>query len=997
MARPLPIVLLVLLVAAAGLFWWWSNGEAPPPAPMGPTVEASSSAAGVTADTSQALAVDQAPVRREAAPTRRGELLDDADIQAGLTGFQGRVVNHQKQPVADCGVRIYRGAMDSVLPEDVDLFAEQLTKAPNYVAGETRTAADGKFLITGVWPRAFYLLFAGIGTDAPLHQILSRTPAPGEVVDLGDVVLPEAGVIAGTVVDEDGEPVVGALVRAADLPGTLAQFFPIERFDPKGAVLVRQESSPVKVVEMPAWVEDAFEHLPIPSTRSDGEGRFRLVGVVPGSNLLATTCFGYLSDTKPSVIVRAGQVKDVGRVKLKRGAELDGRVLDSKGDPVAGAEVLAGSTILVAPVDFAQRLGTSDARGQFHGQGFVPGKVTVAARRGPGQPWVLAEPQDVEGDVVVTLPAVLGADVAVALPDGKVPAAPRFRLLQGRAGEGAAEMALFGLVPPVDLKERLRPVPGENGEAGRWRIDGLLPGRYTLLADAPGHATAFAVFELQERDAQVALQLVAKKQFAVRVLTLEDQPVRNAAVYAEARGEGRRAVEMPLHCGRTDREGRLSIDKFDAESLRVSADHPRWGTVHGEVKVGAELVLRMQPPGALRGVLTENGKPPEMAKYSVTIERRGGGGPRGPLEQVPALLTPGLDGSFAAAALQPGSYRVGVIKSLDALRSPGGVFALAQEMFLARNLPREDAEIAAGQTTEVRIDAGEKPIDGPTASLSGSVTVDGRVGVDYYLTLRAKDRNFNTKSDRTGRFDFGVVPAGEVQLSLLANSREVFSGPGTQLWSAQFQLAENEPRSIDVTVATSSVAGMVVRADGSPVPGVFVQARGQLKSADGKARDSVWLGAPTDSQGRFSFSQVAEGTWSFDVRGNGEQGGRGRLADVVVVGGLPQNDLRIQVVVGISVKGRVDLAGFGEKKPRWLWLQVHQLPADGGAGVGDHVAGIRVDSRSGEFKSDELQPGTFRVQMWAAVDNNESKQYRCGDITVVAPAVEGIVLRPIPE
>lgn len=991
MPRTLPVVAVLLLLVVGG-WWWWSHGEVLPPAPLPPVADAAALASAATVDAGAGPVADALPARREAAPSRRGPWADDPEILAGLSGFKGRVVTHQKQPVADCGVRIYRGAMDSVLPEDVDLFAEQLTRAPQYIAGETRTDADGAFLVTGVWPRAFYLLYAGIGTDAPMHQILSRTPAPGEIVDLGDVVLPEAGVITGNVVDEDGMAVVGALVRAADLPGTLAQFFPVERFDPKGAVLVRQESSPIKVIEMPAWVADAFEHLPIPSTRTDGEGRFRLVGVVPGSNLLATTSFGYLSDTKPSVIVRAGQVKDVGRITLKRGAELDGRVLDSKGEPVAGAEVLAGSTILVAPVDFAQRLGSSDGQGKFHGEGFVPGKVTVAARRGPGQPWVLAEPQDVEGDVVVTLPAVLGADVAVLLPDGKPPAAPRFRLLQGRAGEGAAEMALFGLVPPVDLKDRLRPAA-----EGRWRIDGLLPGRYTLLADAPGHATAFAVFELAQADATVQLQLVARKQFAVRVLAGEDQPVRNAAIYAEARGEGRLAIEMPLHCGRTDRDGRLAIDKFDAEKLRVSADHPKWGTVHGEAVLGTELVLRMQPPGALRGVLTENGKPPEAAKYSVTVERRGGDGPRGPLEQVPALLTPGLDGSFAAAALQPGNYRVGVIKSLDALRSPGGVFALAQEMFLARNLPREEVAIVAGQTTEVRLDSGEKPIDGPTASLSGSVTVDGRVGAEYYLTLEVDGRDFNTKSDRAGRFDFGVVPVGDAQVSLLANSRDIFSGPGRQLWSTRFKLVASEARMLDVVVATSSLAGVVVRADGSPAAGVYVQARGRLKSADPNSHDSIWIGSPTDSQGRFSLSQVAEGTWSFDVRGNGEQGGRGKLDSVVVAGGVPQLDLRIELVRGIPVKGRIDMAAFGERKPRWMWLQFHRLPADGGEGYGEEAGSSGVDRRSAEFKTEDLPAGVYRVSMWANFEGGPGKRYRCGDITVVAPGVEGLVLRPVPE
>ena len=50
-------------------------------------------------------------------------------------------------------------------------------------------------------------------SNTPRQPLLTQTPSPGEIVDLGDVVLPNAGVITGTVVDEEGEGVAGALVR----------------------------------------------------------------------------------------------------------------------------------------------------------------------------------------------------------------------------------------------------------------------------------------------------------------------------------------------------------------------------------------------------------------------------------------------------------------------------------------------------------------------------------------------------------------------------------------------------------------------------------------------------------------------------------------------------------------------------------------------------------------------------------------------------------------
>jgi hypothetical protein len=990
MHRSLVIALILTLAAAALAFWFFARGEAPLPPPPPTVITGKEDGASVAENLAVAPDLPNHGVQRMAVTTKaRDDLLDDPEIRAGLTGFKGRVVTHLHQPVADCGVRIYRGAMDTILPEGVDLFADEPTLIPQYVAGEARTAADGTFEIDGIWPRAFYLMFAGIDTDAPMHQILTRTPSPGEVVDLGDIVLPDAGVLTGTVLDDNGDPLPGALVRAADLPGSLAAFFPVERFDPDGAVLIREESSPIRVLEMPAWVKGAFENLPIPSTHSDADGRFRLVGVVPGSNMVATTNVGFLSDVKPSIQVRAGQVKDVGRIKLKRGEELTGQVLDAAGKPVVDAEVLAGSTLSMGPFDLAQKVGKSDAEGHFRGDGFSPGKVTVAARRGKGHAWVLAEPQAILGNVVVTLPTTFGADVAVTLADGKPAKEPRFRLLRGRAGNGAAEMAVFGFVPPVDLRDRQKEVA-----EGRWRIDNLSAGAYTLVVDAQGYATAFSAFEITTGDANVQMQLPTKKEFVVRVLDMAEKPVRNVAIFAESRGKG--VFDMPLRCGRTNAEGRLVIDKLQADALNVSADHPRWGVVHGQVKFGEELVLHMQQPGALHGVVSEGGKPAEVGKFTVAVEYRRGDGPRGPLESTPTLLTPGPDGSFAAHALQPGSYRVSVIKALDALHSPGGVFAIAQEMFMSRDLPRETVEVQSGQTAEVQLEAGQKPIDGPTAHLFGTLTIDGKLGAGYYVVGQNEQRRFNAKVDQAGRFDLGIVPVGNSWVSVMGGGEDnLFGGSRSNLWAGSVKLSQAEERELTIVVSTSSIGGVCYLPDGSPAPGVFIQARGLLKGGE-EGRSEVWLGSPTDAQGRFQFTKVAEGTWSLEVSGNGETAGRGKLEGLVVNGGIPNDSLRLEMQKVLVVKGRVDLAAFGNEKPRWSWVAFYRIP-ENGVGEGDYVAGASIDRQTGNFSTQELEPGSFRMKVQTNSEGNGQKNYRCGDVDVPPQGLDNLVLLPVLE
>ena len=235
-----PALILLVLAVIGGAWWLLGDPVAPPPQPPAPMTGAESANPELAPAAGTADGATKTRTVREAVAVGDSALLDDPDIRAGLCGFKGRVVTHLKSPVADCGVRIYRGAMDSVLKNGVDLFAEVQDYQPQYIAGEVRTAADGTFLMTGAWPRGFYLMFAGLGTDAPTHQLITKAPSPGQIVDLGDVVLNEAGVITGEVYDDEGSAMAGALVRAADIPGALAAFFPAERFDPEGALLIRE-------------------------------------------------------------------------------------------------------------------------------------------------------------------------------------------------------------------------------------------------------------------------------------------------------------------------------------------------------------------------------------------------------------------------------------------------------------------------------------------------------------------------------------------------------------------------------------------------------------------------------------------------------------------------------------------------------------------------------------------------------------------------------------
>lgn len=991
----LSIVLAIAAVAAA--FFFGGSDDAPPPPLDGPSIH----------ETKLVDAPMATGIERESQPTEANAqratiaaeitgVMDDPEIRAAMTGFRGRVVDHQKTPKADCGVRIYRGAIDTVLKPGIGMFQELSSMTPEYIAGEAKTKDDGSFVIEGIWPRGMCLLYAGIGTEAPTYQIVAHTPAPGEVVDLGDIVLNEAAIATGTVVDENGDPVADALVRAVDLPGQVLDFVPVERFDPVGCVLIREKSSPVQVVEMPAWVASAFEHLPIPQTRTAADGTFRLVGIVPGTNLVAATKKNLLPALQRSVRFEKGQTKDVGTLKMMEGEEVSVRVVDAAGKAIEGAEVVAGTSSMAAPIDFASRLGTTDKDGRVTTLGFGRGKATAAARRSPRDPWVLAESQPILRDVVVTLPTAAALHLLVTL-QGNVVKEPQLRVMPGNDVEGAMVMSMMGFQGGLDLKERVTTM-----EDGRFAIADLPLGDYIVVAKTEGSASGTAKVKVMAGITQAQIELNPGKQLAIRVLGPDDAPIRNATIYVVAVKE-RYGGDMPLCAGRTGADGRLQVTELDSEEFRVTADHPRWGLTHSRAKIAdGEVVLRMQEPGWIDGTLSDNGKPPTPAKYSiVATERTDWENRKDAAEGVPALATPGLDGKFAFRAMQPGKFRIGTIAAIDALRSPGGVMEMGQNMFM-NDLPSVEVEVVSGQPVEAKLDLAGEKYEGAVGSVFGVVQIDGAPADGSTMQAWTEGGRRSAKVDGAGRFEMRDCPAGNVHLSLVpASSGQASFLRNDTIWYTSFQLEAGGSKDLMVMVRTTSMRGLVLKPDGSPAAGVHISAQGAaFEQQDGQPPSQMWRNTQTDGDGRFVFEQIVEGTYKLEMQqwGNEESSGmRGELADIRVESGRPREDLVLQLRVSIKVTGRIDLTML-PNKPEWSWISCSRAdpaaPTDRSKAT-ERNTGLSVQ-QDGNFETTDFEEGTYFATMYFQ-NGEEWAQWEIQEpIVVPATGISGLLLRPQP-
>lgn len=986
----LTVLLVAIAVVVAAAWNFAGSPVAPPPVELPPPAANEEGQPARATDGDARVAPEDASSRRAAAAPLEASVQDDPEIRAAMAGFKGRIVSSKGEPQPGCGVRIYRGSVDSLLRPGMDLFAAEPTMAPDYVVGEVQTDDEGRFVIGGVWPRGICVLFAGIGTDAPTHQALNQTPGPGEIVDLGDIRLIDAAVAVGVVVDEDGAPVADADVMAVDLPGSMLDFVPVERFDPDGGVLIREKNSPVQVLELPAWVAEAYGRLPIPKTRSAADGSFRLVGITPGMNVVAAVRRGLAPAMQKSVKFEAGQTRDLGELRLREGEEVTVRVVDEAGKPVAAAEVLAGTTSAVVPFDFGNRMGSTDQDGYVTGLGFGRGKVTAAARRSPQDPWVLAEPQSPTGDVVITLPTLGVVQVRVTMA-GQLVAKPQLRLIQGSEIGPATVMSMMGLNAPVPLPTRTH-----EGEEGWIEIRDLPLGAYTIFAKAEGSATAATGFEAKVEGAKIEIELRPSRNFLVKVIGPNGEPIRNAAIWVQESGESRRREGIPLCPGRTDAKGELRVHELVGDEGRVSAEHPKWGMTHGKfTTANGEVVLQMQQPGWIEGFLLDGGKAPPLGKHGIAVmERRDWGNRTQAVDFPPMLAAVKPDGAFAVTALQPGNYSVNTIPAFDAMRSPGSIMSLQQAMW-GVDLPDSDVTVTAGAVTTVQMDLAGERYDGPVGSVFGSAQIDGAPAVGARVMAWTKAGRRMAEVDAAGRFELRDLPAGNVTLSLSAldDSRQnMFSRSG--IWSERFDLAEAETKDLVIDIRTSSLSGLVLKPDGTPMASAFVTIRSE---GSGKAGSQ---NGRTDADGRFSFAKVQEGVYTLSLQRWTEnaQDYRGELSGLRLDAGRPLSDVTLRLEAAVKVSGRVDLSAM-TARPKWMWLVFSPAdpaaPGDRNRSVGESHA-VNVDE-DGSFSTSELSVGAWWASLHLSGDNINQNMRIADPIVVPSGGLANVLLLPVPD
>lgn len=458
--------------------------------------------------------------------------------RAGVVTLTGTVRDADTHPVAGVEVMFRRAGRDTIATTGADGSYRIELPAGTY---RVATRADRMLSVAlADRPRLPELpssTVAGIPDEALMLRLDATTDLDG--VDL-DVVATWR--IAGRVLDPDGLPVAGAVVRA----------------DPEDARVAPANLRPV---------------LGTDSAVSDSNGRFEL-RVAPGAYTFAANHPSYagIRDTDQETV--GGAIEHT--IFLAVGCTITGRIVDARGEP-------APDGAIERQTGFSQRdfepSGRIQPDGTFRWATTRAEQVTLRA-------WPWHSPPT--------------AEQTFECSDGKrfegvvfkLPATPPD--LEGILVDNAAEPVPFAYldVSPLDLggvgqQER-------TDAAGRWQVHRLPSGRYNLRAHAPGRGAVDAVVRSPDRRVELRLggvgrlvgttTLLERGSFRVTRMICKERSAR-----AVSRSIDRRLIVI--------RGGRFEIDDLPAcdleailswrdQHVELSVTIPAGGTATVEVPLG---------------------------------------------------------------------------------------------------------------------------------------------------------------------------------------------------------------------------------------------------------------------------------------------------------------------------------------------------------------------------------------------------------------------------
>ncbi len=784
------------------------------------------------------------------------------------------------------------------------------------------TDGAGRFRIDGaVTPKESVLASARGFVAAGLSVELSPD-GPNDPVTLE---LEPAAIVRGVVVASDGTPLSGAAVRVT-----------------KGG----KGFNPMMFMQL---AQGAGVSAPAPSTLTDANGVFELDGIPGGTVKLMAEHRGYLPFTTDAMDVTAGESTEGVQLTLLRESVVTGRVVGPDGEPVEGATVkveldAAGGLGAMVAGMFGGSWATSRtaADGTFRVCALTAGerRVRVESTRYLHDEVTLTVPDQDETTHDFTLRPGYTLEGMVLTAAGEPAADARVEVEWASAAGANPLAAMTGMGGGADAT-------GAADAEGRFRIEGLQEGPYTVTAKASG-ALDGEVTGVAQGATDVVVQLRAAAGIRGIVRDADGNPVGGAWVHRKG---GKRRGGNPflaMLAGdprvRAAADGTFELTELEAGRYQVYARRKGYAEsekvklqlAEGESAEDVELVLRQGE--SLTGRVVEKGSGNAVEGALVYVlegtNPMGGFNPREMIDSEPSAPAGSIStrtdsgGAFALDGLTPGRVTVEV-RSRD--HAPASLSRI--------DVPGPDVtvEVGMGGRVEGRVlDAAGRAVGGVQVILSGGAMGFGR------------QRTATT--DPSGDYEIDRVVPGSYQIMKMDGSSAFGVGGMSTVVVKERETTRHD---FEPDAGGGGIAGVVQR-DGAPVEGAMVI----LAGGNVGMRMSS-----SDAKGAFSFDGLEPGSYTVSVQAE-LMGGGSKAAAVKVSEGEKVTGVTLQLS-SLSLAGRVVDAETGRGVPL-----VQVILFDPGAGSLSSLEDIMRNQRGqaitddrGRFEITGIEDGTFSLRV----------------------------------
>lgn len=409
---------------------------------------------------------------------------------------------------------------------------------------QRRTGRDGRFAFAGLSPGVYALSAMAYqqvpGVAGPFVLAAGQTKTQRLRTGPGGIAL------AGRVHTADGAVVPGAVVRAVE-------------------ALAAGGPGPARIFQASADATGTYR-LQL------AHAHYRIWAGAPGH-----------ARAHDAIALVQGTTRDL---RLPPAARIVGRVIDQQRRPVPGAQLWL-SSIGARGGEQPQALRSGD-QGDFAFTDLDPGDYRIAARKEPlaGTSALLSVTRG-QATTGVSIELEPGFVVAgrVANPLGKPLARARVWLAQRQPA----------LEPPRFVRSEFD---------GRFRFEGILPGRFHLEVTADGLAGVGQDLQLSGDMPSLALRLIREAALTGRVLTAQGHPAAGASVVLHRRGaRPDAALIQQAICGD---EGAFDLRGLPAGQLSLTVQHPTLGPARSQdvtLREGEQqaLTVRLPAPQPIAG------------------------------------------------------------------------------------------------------------------------------------------------------------------------------------------------------------------------------------------------------------------------------------------------------------------------------------------------------------------------------------------------------------